>query len=145
MTSATASYASPERSPSESGRSMRWERETIVGITASGWSVSSRNIVFGGGSSSVFRNEFADSSSILSAPTTTPTFHPPENAVADIGPTMPSRMDLTCMVRERPSGSSQATSGWQRWATCSGWSGKRKRRTFPTSASHSPRRSPHTR
>ena len=38
---------------------MRWERETMVGRMPSGWSVSSRYIVFGVGSSSDFRKAFA--------------------------------------------------------------------------------------
>jgi len=75
--------------------SMRWQRETIVGSTASGASVRRRYIVFGVGSSSDFRNAFAAASSIRSAPTTTPTFQPPEKAVTDIGSIRFSRIDPT--------------------------------------------------
>ena len=126
-------------------RSMRWVRETMVGRIASGWSVSRKYIVFGGGSSSDFRKALALSLFSRSAPETMPTFQPPEKEVEAIGSTMRSRIESMVMMRFLPSGSRVTTSGWTPAAIWSRSSGKSFSSTLLTSSAALPRTSPTTR
>ena len=105
---------SASRRPRASGRSMRWQREMIVGSSCSGCSVSSRKSVCGGGSSSVLRNAFALSVLRRSAPYTTPAFQPPWNAVCPIGSIMRVRIASTEMMRLFFSGARRWMSGCAR-------------------------------
>ena len=77
-----------------------------------------------------------------SAPQITPTFHPPENDVSDIGATILSRIASTVIMRALPSGSSVETSGWVPESTWAAAAGNSLCSTRETSSAQLPRTSP---